>query len=59
LASSRCYIFLGRQRLLYVWQQLLYFFLASTSCFFLANSPLLCFCLWWNCPTPYIMWNMS
>ena len=36
--------------------------LLSNCCFFCQISPLLSsplFCWWWNCPNPYIIWNMS
>ena len=36
--------------------------LLSSCCFFCQISPLLSsplFCRWWNCPSPYIIWNMS
>ena len=62
--------FLAIFPILYVWEgaaACFYTFstlcLLSSCCFFFCQiSPLLSshlFCRWWNCPSPYIIWNMS
>ena len=55
--------------ILYVWEAAATFFytffslcLLSSCCFFYQISPLLSsplFCRWWNCLSPYIIWNVS
>ena len=52
-------LFFGKQQLLFFTPFPLYVCWAAVA--FFAKSPLSSplFCRWWNCPSPYIIWNMS